>query len=83
MALNPVKILKVKNLWERFKTAHPRLLPYFRELRDSGYVEEGSIIDITVTDAGGRSLRCNVRMNEDDLELIRTIADLGKESTKQ
>ena len=82
MALNPVKILKVKNLWERFKAAHPRLLPYFRELRDSGYVGEGSIIDITVTDPGGRSLRCNVRMNENDLELIRTIADLGKESVK-
>ena len=82
MAINPMKILRIKKLWEEFKTAHPRLLPYFRELRDAGYVGEGSIVDITVTDAGGRSLRCNLRMTENDLELIRTIADLGRESSQ-
>ncbi|MBP0969350.1 MAG: hypothetical protein J5744_04310 [Oscillospiraceae bacterium] len=82
MALNPVKLIRIKKLWEGFKESHPRLLPYFRELSSSGYVGEGSVIDITVTDPDGRSLRCNIKMTENDLELIRAVSDLGKESAQ-
>lgn len=80
MALNPLALLKIRKMWGEFTEAHPRIIPYFRELSASGYIREGSVIDINVTDTDGRSLRCNMRITENDLELIRSVAEIGKDA---
>jgi hypothetical protein len=80
MAINPMTLLRIRKMWGDFTAAHPRILPYFRELNSSGYIEEGSVIDITVTDAEGRSLRCNMKVTANDIDLIRAVADIGKDA---
>ena len=80
MAINPMTLLKIRRMWGEFTAAHPKILSYFRELSSSGYIGEDSVIDITVTDADGRSLRCNMKVTQNDLELIRSITDVGKEA---
>ena len=79
MAVNPIALLKIRKMWGDFTAAHPKLLPYFRELNSGGYIGEGSVIDITVTDAGGRSLRCNMKVSAEDIELIKSVADIGRD----
>ena len=80
MALNPMVLLKIRKMWGDVTAAHPKLLPYFRELNSGGYIGEGSVIDITVTDADGRSLRCNMKVSADDIELIKSVADIGRDA---
>jgi hypothetical protein len=80
MALNPMVLLKIRKMWGDFTAAHPKLLPYFRELNSGGYIGEGSVIDITVTDADGRSLRCNMKVSADDIELIKSVAEIGRDA---
>ena len=77
MAFNPMSLMKMKKMWERFNAAHPRLLPYFRALGD-GYLEQGSVVEMNVTAPDGRNLKCNLRLTEEDLELMREISDLGR-----
>jgi len=79
MAINPMALLKIKKLWDQFTTAHPKVMPYFREAA-SNYVGEGSIVDITVTDASGKSLRCNMRVTAEDIELFKSVADIGRDA---
>ena len=73
-------LLKIRKMWGDFTAAHPKLLPYFRELNSGGYIGEGSVIDITVTGADGRSLRCNMKVSADDIELIKSVADIGRDA---
>ena len=80
MALNPMVLLKIRKMWGDFTAAHPKLVPYFIELNSGGYIGEGSVIDITVTDADGRSLRCNMKVSADDIELIKSVADIGRDA---
>ncbi|MBR5979232.1 MAG: hypothetical protein IK029_00385 [Oscillospiraceae bacterium] len=83
MALNPMMLLKIRKMWGQFTAAHPKLLPYFREIRNSGYVGDGSVIDITVTSPDGRDLRYNMRVSSEDLELLRSIADIGRDAAQE
>ena len=78
MAMNPMMLLKIRKKWAEFNEAHPKVLPYFREV-SNGYIGEGSVIDITVTDPSGRSLRCNLRVTDADLELIKSVAEIGRD----
>ena len=80
MALNPMTLLKIRKMWGEFTAAHPKIIPYFRELNSSGYIGEGSVIEITVTDAEGRSLRCNMKVTANDIDLISAVADIGRDA---
>ena len=75
MAFNPMKLMKIKQMWEKFDSAHPKLLPFFRAAAD-GYLEQGSVIEMNVTAPDGRALRCNIRLSEEDMELMREIAKM-------
>lgn len=79
MAVNPMTFLKIRKMWGEFTEAHPKFLPFFRDLSSSGYLGEGSVIDITVTEPEGKSLRYNMRLTQEDLELMREIANLGRD----
>ena len=75
MAVNPLKLTKLKKMGERFNEEHPKVLPYLRAV-SSGYMEEGSLLELNVTAPDGRNLKCNIRLTAEDVELMKEIADL-------
>ncbi len=81
MALNPMMLFKIKKMWSDFTAAHPKVLPFFKEV-GSGYLGEGTIIDITVTDPNGRNIRCNMVVRESDMELMKSISEMGSDSLR-
>lgn len=76
MAFNPMSLVKIKKMWEQFNEAHPRIMPYFKAV-SNGYLAEGSVVEINVTDPEGRSLRCNMRLTAQDMELMKELAEMG------
>ena len=77
MAFNPMALMKIRKMWERCNAAHPRVLPYVRALGD-GYLQEGSVIEVNVTAPDGRSLKCNLKLTGEDLELMNEISEIAK-----
>ena len=75
MAINPFDILKLKGEWDAFKVAHPKLLPYFREVYKN-YLGTGTVMEITFTDAEGKSLKCNMKLSDADMEMMKRIRDV-------
>ena len=75
MAFNPLNLMKMKQMWEKFNSAHPKLVPFFRAAAD-GYLSEGSVIEMEVTAPDGRNLRCNLKLSAEDMELMREIAKM-------
>jgi len=73
--MNPMLMMKITGMIEKFKNNHPKVFPFFRDA--SGKIREGSVIEIKVTDPEGESLTSNIRVTADDMELIATIREMG------
>lgn len=70
--LNPANLFKLKNSWSKFTQNHPRL-PGFFQAASQGMIEEGSIIDVTITNAEGKKISTNVKLSQSDLELFKNL----------
>jgi hypothetical protein len=77
--INPNMIFQIKNLWDRFERNHPKF-PKFVQAVGRECIENGTVIEISVTRPNGENLTSNLRLNEEDLELIRAIRDMAGRS---
>ncbi|MBR4701646.1 MAG: hypothetical protein IKP19_08150 [Oscillospiraceae bacterium] len=69
---NPAKLLRLKRMWDGFATRHPKLLRYLAYISDNS-LEEGAILDITVTNSQGKSLHSNARLTAEDVQFLKEI----------
>ncbi|MCC8051958.1 MAG: hypothetical protein LIO99_00775 [Clostridiales bacterium] len=73
MKMNPKILMQLKDMEERFKAGHPRLEPFFAAA--TAVVDEGSVIEVTMTTSSGETLRTNMRVSAQDMEMIQTLKD--------
>lgn len=74
MAINPMKLLQYKGMWEQFIANHPKL-PKFFEVVSKEALETGTVIEISVTTAEGKNYVSNIRLTESDMEFIRKVKE--------
>lgn len=72
--MNPIAMMRIKNLMEKFKENHPKVPLFFAAA--AGCVGEGSIIEINVQTADGRSICTNMKVTADDLELMEAMKEM-------
>ena len=75
---NPAVILQMMNMWSRFQNNHPKF-PKFMSAVMKNAIKEGSIIEIKVTTAEGESYDSNLKINADDMEIIRQIKEMSSD----
>lgn len=73
--INPAKLLKFKNAWETFRNNHPKF-PKFLSAVQKNAVQEGTIIEINVTNASGETLSSNIKLKESDVELFKQLSGM-------
>ncbi|MBP3380598.1 MAG: hypothetical protein J6K77_07040 [Ruminococcus sp.] len=71
--MNPFGMMKLKPLFETFCKDHPKLLMFFGAAAQEVSVD--SIIEITTISPDGRTMKTNIRVNENDAKLF---SELGK-----
>lgn len=69
---NPMVLLKLKKEWDAFTKRHPKFIRFLNVAKDD-YIREGSIIEITVTDPDGKSVRANLRAEKDDIAVFEEL----------
>lgn len=74
--VNPMKLMQLKGMMDRFKANHPRIPGFFNAA--VGSIAEGSVIEMSVIDPQGKKLCANIRVNAEDMELLRQLAELGQ-----
>ncbi|MBQ8412501.1 MAG: hypothetical protein IJX12_02705 [Lachnospiraceae bacterium] len=72
--MNPMALMKIKGLFERFQTNHPKVPMFFKAA--SQVIGEDSIIEINVTTAEGKTLCTNMKVTKDDLELVEQLKQM-------
>ena len=70
--MNPASLFKLKGLWYKFTARHPKF-PAFIQAAGNGMMNDGTIVDITITAPDGRRISTNVKLCEEDLELFRQL----------
>lgn len=75
--LNPASLMKIMNAKNVFAGNHPKFVAFLNAVF-SGGIEEGTIIEITVTKPGQEAVTSNIKLQQSDLELLHELKELGK-----
>ncbi len=75
MAVNPMKLLQLKNAWEEFTKRHPKFPQFMAAVKQHG-ITEGTVIEIQVTTPEGKNFTSNLKVTEEDLQAIRNMQEL-------
>ena len=69
---NPAKLLQLKKQYSAFLDRHPKFMRYLAYITDN-YMEEGAVMDVTVTDAAGKSLHGNAKLSAEDVAFLQEV----------
>ncbi len=73
--MNPMAIMRLKPLMEKFRENHPKVPMFFAAA--SGCIQEGSIIELSVQAPDGSPICTNIRVTKDDIDLINAMKELA------
>ena len=76
MGMNPMALLKAKKSWETFCGNHPRFPAFMQAVQAAG-IQEGTIIEVSVTTPAGKTMTTNVRLTASDMQAFDDLKGLG------
>ena len=74
--VNPATIMKLMGAKNKFVGNHPKFAAFFKTIVSQG-IEEGAVIDITVTKPDGTPITANMKVLKSDLELVEELKNLA------
>ena len=76
MGMNPMALLKAKKSWETFCRNHPRFPAFMQAVQAAG-IQEGTIIEVSVTTPAGKTMTTNVRLTASYMQAFNDLKGLG------
>lgn len=74
--MNPKQLLQLKAMFDAVRRGHPKVMQFLKYA--AAHVEEGSIIEITMTQKNGRRVCTNMRVSEKDMAGMRAVQEMAK-----
>lgn len=71
MAVNPFKLLQLKDRFKIFQENHPKLIPFFKACESM--VRPGTVIEITFRSPEGDKKTANLKLTEEDIKTFQMI----------
>lgn len=75
--MNPMAFLTLKSDIDKFQENHPKFIQFIKAMSQSG-LQEGTILECKVISPEGKEISTNIRISQDDLELIDKLKDMSK-----
>ena len=76
--MNPAAIMKLMNAKNTFAANHPKFVAFLGAMFKNG-LEEGTIIEVTVTKPGMAPVTSNMKVQQSDLDMIQSLSELAKQ----
>lgn len=74
--MNPMALMQMKGMLDKFKKNHPKVPMFLSDAARS--MGEGSVIEMSVTSPDGRKITTNMKINQEDLELVEQLKAFGQ-----
>ena len=71
----PQDILKIMAMKGQFESNHPKVVSFIKEMAAKG-IQEGTVIEITVTDPEGNPTTANMKVQASDVEMLEQLKNL-------
>lgn len=75
--INPAIAMKLMSAKNAFTNNHPKFVSFLSAVFGTG-IPEDTIIEITVTKPGQAPITSNIKIRQEDLELIETLKEMGR-----
>ena len=75
--INPASIMKIMSAKSVFEGKHPKFVAFVKAVFSKG-MEEGTVIEITVTKPEQEAVTANIKVQQSDLELLQELKELVK-----
>ena len=72
--MNPMALLKIKEMADGFNARHPKLGLCFRNVGSKS--DKGAVLELSVTTPNGEKIRTNFKVTDEDKELLQAISSL-------
>ena len=69
-------LMKLMNARNTFSANHPKFVAFLETVTRQG-VQEGCVLEVTVTRPDGKVITGNMRVTQSDLELLQELQSLG------
>lgn len=73
--MNPLAMLSLKSAIDKFQGNHPKFMQFITTMAQYG-LEEGTVLECKVITPEGKEIQANIKICEEDLELIEKIKEL-------
>ncbi len=70
--INPASLLKLRSAKNSFVSRHPKFTAFLHDILRQG-MEEGTVVEVTVTRPGKEPATANLKINHQDLELMNEL----------
>lgn len=77
MNFNPAMLMKIMSAKNKFDANHPKLKNYFTAVKNKG-IEEGSVIELKITNPDDEPMVANIKVQAEDTELLSQLAEMLK-----
>ncbi len=77
MNFNPAILMKIMSAKNKFDVNHPKLKNYFTAVKNKG-IEEGSVIELKITNPNDEPMVANIKVQAEDIELLSQLAEIMK-----
>lgn len=75
--MNPSDMMKIMSAKNKFDANHPKFSAFLKAVF-SRPIEEGTIIEMTVTRPGEEPITTNLKVLQSDLDLLRELQNIGR-----
>ena len=75
-------MFKLKKTWGTFSKNHPGVAGFFGQVGRRG-IGEGAVLDMKISYPDGTHLETNMRVNQEDLELVQMLRELAAKQQKK
>ena len=73
--MNPQTLMRLMAALNTFKANHPKFVSFAEMFLKRG-IDEGTVIEVTVTRPGEEPVTSNMKVTESDIELFRSLKEL-------
>lgn len=73
--MNPMALMKVMQMKNQFTAEHPKFEAFLRMVF-SRRLEEGTVLEVTITRPGEAPITSNIRVTQSDIEMFEELKNL-------
>lgn len=75
--MNPSALMKMMQARNQFTAKHPKFSAFCKDVFSRG-IDAGTVIEITVARPGEEPITANMRVQQEDLDLLQSLQELAK-----